>query len=154
MKHYIYLCGQITGLSYDEARFGWREQVMKAFEGSVVQPLSPMRAKAHLAGVRSLSEFGDPASVLSCPRGLTSRDYLDVKRSTLIFCNVLGMERVSVGSMIEFGWANALRIPIVCCIEPEGNPHDHAMVQELINWRCSSLEEGIEVARAIFSEGL
>lgn len=156
MKKYLYLCGAITGLSYEEARYGWRKQVVEALAGSEIVPVSPMRWKTHLENVAdrdSLSPLGDPESVLSCSRGLTTRDRFDVKRSHLLFANLLGMDRVSIGSMIEFGWADAWRIPILAIME-HGNRHEHAMVHELIGWRCHTLEEGITVARAVLTEGI
>lgn len=153
MKKYVYLCGQITGLSYQEARYGWRQQVVEAMADTDAICLSPMRAKAHLSDRTELSKWGDPDSVLSCPRGLTTRDRFDVQRSQVLFANFMHMGKISVGSMIEFGWADALRIPILCCME-EGNLHEHAMVADLIGWRCTSLEEGIEVLQAVMSEGM
>ncbi len=149
---YVYLCGQITGLSYSEARYGWREQVVKELIGTDITPLSPMRAKNHLEAVQELSQWGDPSSVLSCPRGLTTRDRFDVNRSQILFANLLGMDRVSIGSMIEFGWADAQRIPILCVMEQD-NPHQHAMVMDLVGWQCSSLKEGIAVLKAVLMEG-
>ena len=153
MSKKIYLCGQITGLSYEEARFGWREQVHTLLTPLGITCWSPLRGFDHLEHVTEWSHMGEGGHVMSTPRGLTSRDRFDVHRSDLIFCNLIGMEKISVGSMLEFGWADALNIPILCCME-EGNIHEHAMVCDLINWRCTTLEEGIEVARRIFSEGL
>jgi nucleoside 2-deoxyribosyltransferase len=150
---YVYLCGQITGLSYEAARYGWREQVCKAVSGTNICAISPMRAKDSLSQVNELSCWGDPASVLSCPKGLTTRDRYDVERSDIIFANLLGMDRVSVGSMIEFGWADAMRIPILCVME-EDNPHQHAMVLDVVGWQCHTLEEGIAVMKAVLQEGI
>lgn len=152
MKPRVYLCGQITGLSYQEATYGWRAQVYDGLR-DLATVLSPMRAKKMLEETQELSCMGDPGHVLNTPRGITARDRMDTQRSTLIFCNLVGMDRVSVGSMIEFGWADAWRVPILCCMEP-GNPHEHAMPLDIISWRCESLDEGIEVARAVLSEGL
>lgn len=149
----IYLCGQITGLSGHEARSGWRQKVYEALEDTDITCLSPMRHKTHLDHVKTLSEHGDPTSVVSTGKAITTRDRFDVMRADLLFCNLIGMDRVSLGSMIEFGWADASGVPILCCVEP-GNPHDHAMFNELIGWRCSSLEEGIEVCKAILVPGL
>lgn len=149
---YVYLCGQITGLSYEDARYGWRQKFIESVAGTDITPLSPMRAKAHLEHVEELSQWGDPSSVLSCPRGLTTRDRFDVSRSSILFANFLGMDRISLGSMIEFGWADAMRIPILCIMEDD-NPHQHAMSMDLIGWRCRSLEEGIAVVKAVLMEG-
>jgi len=150
----VYLCGQITEASYNEARYGWRADVVHACEDLPIRFLSPMRGKDHLEGVRTLSPMGDPDHALSTPMAITTRDRLDVIRSTLIFANLLGMTHQSIGCPIEFGWADAYRKPIICCIEPEGNIHEHAMLSTLIGWRCETLESGIAVLRAVLSEGL
>jgi nucleoside 2-deoxyribosyltransferase len=151
----IYLCGQITGLSYKDACFGWRAQVHDAVHHLGVECISPMRGKSELSEVRTLSPLGDPDSVMSTAKAINTRDRWDVQRSDIIFCNLLHMDRVSIGSMIEFGWADAFRIPILCCIERNGgNLHEHGMVQDLIGWRCGSLEEGIEVVKRVFRSGL
>ena len=151
----IYLCGQITGLSGQDARYGWRKEVADALADTDIECLSPMRFKDNLMGVSSLSALGDPDSVMSNAKAITTRDRFDVQRSDILFCNVMGMDRISAGSMIEFGWADAFRVPILCCIEPDGtNPHEHAMAQDLIGWRCASLGEGIGVIRKVLGHGL
>ena len=152
--NYVYLCGQITGATYDEARYGWRAKVtdhLHLFPN--IQCLSPMRAKVKCGSdAESLSHMGDADSIMSCPRGITTRDRWDVRRSSLIFAN-LDMDKISVGSMIEFGWADAWRIPIIA-VMPEGNMHEHGIVNELIGFRVQTIEEGMEVAKAILGEGL
>lgn len=151
----IYLCGPITGSSYEETRYGWRRQIADALKDTDIECISPMRYKDNLHGVRSLSALGDPDSVMSCAKGITTRDRFDVQRSDVIFSNFLGCDRASYGSMIEFGWADAYRTPILCCIEADGsNLHEHGMVQDLIGWRCGSLEEGIDVIRRVLGKGL
>lgn len=164
MRH-IYLCGQITGASYSEARFGWRADVFKALDGRMqtehdarhgladVRCLSPMRNKEHLSDDQALSPLGKADSVLSCPRGITTRDLWDIRRSTLIFANLDMGERVSIGCSVEIGYAAAVDVPVIA-VMPEGNPHDHAMVRELVGWRVQTVDEGIEVAKALLNEVL
>jgi nucleoside 2-deoxyribosyltransferase len=146
----VYLCGQITGSTYEEARYGWRAQVVHACEDMPIRFLSPMRAKDHLAGDPGISPMGSD-HVLSRENAITTRDRLDVMRSTLIFCNLLGTTDKSIGSMIEFGWADAFRKPVICCMEDD-NIHRHVMVDSIIGWHCSTLEQGIFVLRSILTE--
>ena len=151
----IYLCGAITGLSGKQARYGWRAEVHDALADTDIECISPMRHKDNLMDVSTLSPLGNPELVMSCASGLTARDRFDVARSDVLFCNLLEATQVSSGSMIEFGWADALRIPILCCIEADGsNPNEHAMLQELTDWRCGSTKEGIEVIRHVLGHGL
>mgnify|MGYP005993650891 CR=1 FL=1 len=41
----VYMCGQITGASVSEARYGWRQQVHKALSPLGVECISPMRGR-------------------------------------------------------------------------------------------------------------
>lgn len=149
---YVYLCGQITDATYDEARYGWRARVGAHLNRlAEVRCLSPMRNKEHLKDGQKLSPLGRQDSVLSCPRGITTRDRWDLSRSTLVFANLDMGEKISIGCSIELGWADILRIPVLA-VMPEGNPHDHAMVRELVGWRVQTVDEGIEVAHALLNE--
>lgn len=151
MKH-VYLCGPITGLSYEEAQKGWREQVahhLRLIRDVVI--VSPMRSKQHLEGAEDLSPLGGP-HLLGTPRAIVTRDRYDVRRSVLIFANFIDADRVSIGSVWELGWANAWNIPIICCVEA-GSLHDHAFVREMA-WTCPTVEQGILAAKALLTEGL
>jgi hypothetical protein len=50
---------------------------------------------------------------------------------------------------MEIAWADANRTPIVCAIEAAGNCHEHMMIREAIGWRVPSLEEALNVVKAI-----
>lgn len=151
MKH-VYLCGPITGLSYEEAQKGWRAEVRAALAHIPnVVLVSPMRGKSHLEGEVDLSPIGGPHP-LGTPRYILTRDRYDVHRSALVFANLIGATRVSIGSTWEFGWADAWDVPIICCMEA-GNPHEHAF---LLERTCifPTLEQGILAAKELLTEGL
>jgi len=158
MTQYVYLSGPITGLGYEEARYGWRQKVKQALYHALpnVRCLSPMRYKAHLENIASLSPFGAPGSILSSPDAIVARDRFDTRRSSLMFCNLLGATKISMGTSIELGWADAWRVPVVVCIEPNGNPHDHAMLigGGMTGWRVNTLEDGIRVVEAVLGTSL
>ena len=90
-------------------------------------------------------------NVISCQKGLTTRDRWDCMHCDLLLANLLGAKEVSKGTMIEYGWADAFRKPIITIIEREGNVHDHPIIRELTGFRVEDLEEGLEVARKILS---
>ncbi len=160
MKQRVYLSGPISGMSYENARFGWREYVAKQLEKAGIDSLSPMRAKQHLVNLAmqdNLSAWGDPGSVLSCSRGIMTRDRFDTTRADLVFMNLLGADRVSIGTMMELAWADLAqprRIPVVCVMELAGNLHDHCMVQEAIGFRCETLDEAIKVTISVLLPGV
>lgn len=156
-KGIIYLCGPITGCTFEEAKYGWRKKVYNHLNPIGITCLSPLR---HLTAdqlkegdMHSMNPDGAEVGVLSTPKGLTERDRFDTMRSDIIFCNLLGAERVSIGSMIELGWADANRIPILACMEPD-NIHRHGMVTALCSWVVPSLSNGIEVVQDLLIPNL
>jgi len=51
--------------------------------------------------------------------------------------------------MIEYGWASAYDKPIITIMEKEGNLHDHSILRGLTGFRVETLDEGLQVARAL-----
>jgi nucleoside 2-deoxyribosyltransferase len=145
----VYLAGPISGLSYGGA-VDWRSEVAATLAEHGVTAWSPMRAKGYLAQEQALRTEGydKSVSVLSTPRGITTRDRWDCQRADVMLANLLGAERVSIGTILEFAWADAARVPIVAAMEP-GNVHEHAMVDELLGFRVLTLEEALDVVVAL-----
>jgi nucleoside 2-deoxyribosyltransferase len=75
---------------------------------------------------------------------------MDCTRSNLVLMNLLGADRVSVGTMIEVGWADAARNPIIVAMEP-GNVHEHPMVSDCAGYIVPTLDEAINLAVSILS---
>jgi nucleoside 2-deoxyribosyltransferase len=71
----------------------------------------------------------------------------------VLLVNLLGALKVSIGTCMELGWADAARVPIIAVMEQSGNPHDHAMVNEVVGFRVEKVEHGLEIARAILTAG-
>ena len=157
MNKSVYLCGPITGCTFVEAKVGWRKDVFDALQPHGIDALSPLRhlRTDQISGEdeKSMNPMGAEVGCLSTPRGLTERDRFDTLRADLIFCNLLGAERPSIGSMIEFGWADANRIPILLCME-ENTPHNHGMVHASASWIVPTLDEGIEVTKDLLIPGV
>ena len=154
----VYLAGPITGCSY-EGCVDWREYAIKELAAVGITGLSPMRAKDYL---KSESIVGDSYedTVLSSSRGIITRDRWDTTRSDIILANFLGAEQVSIGTVMEIAWADLARVPIIMAIEPseleatgpapsQGNVHEHSMLREAAGFRVETLEEGLNVAKAI-----
>lgn len=85
---------------------------------------------------------------MSSQKGLTTRDRHDCTTSDLIIVNLSGAEIVSVGTMIEIGWADANRIPIILVMDNK-NPHDHPMVKECAGYIVDNMDEAIEIALSV-----
>lgn len=147
----VYLAGPITGLTYGEGQ-SWRDFVTADLAAAGIKGLSPLRAKDYLASLGALSGHGKEYAhmgVLSTPRAVMTRDRFDATRCDVLFVNLLGAKSVSIGTVMEIAMADIVRTPIVCAIEPTGNPHEHMMISEAIGFRVSSIEEALHVVKAV-----
>jgi nucleoside 2-deoxyribosyltransferase len=145
----VYLAGPISICSYEQA-VGWRDYVRSKLPPHI-KGMSPMRWKTYLGSEKAIKDHYDNHP-LATTRGITTRDRNDTMRADLVFVNFLGAERVSIGTVIEIGWADMLRKPIVICMTPD-NPHWHGMVRECAGFIVPTLDEGIETAIAVLSTG-
>ena len=145
----VYLAGPITGQTFGECT-DWRQFAIKELASAGITGLSPMRAKDYLKNETFVGdEYQD--TVLSSSRGIITRDRWDTTRCDLILVNFLGAERVSIGTVMEMAWADACRTPSIVVMKPEGDLHDHSMLREVTGFRVETLEEGLEVAKAILT---
>lgn len=146
MKPSVYLAGPITGTKYD-CSVGWRDYV-KSQLAPEIDCFSPMRAKQYLKAKESIADQYDEF-VLSTQRGIFARDFHDCQKRDLIFINLLGANRVSIGTVMEIAWGAAFKKPIVLVMEKEGNPHNHALIREACPFHVETIEDGLFVTRAI-----
>lgn len=150
MNRTVYLAGPISGLNYAGA-VDWREEAIADLAIAGIKGLSPMRAKHYLRDVTNLDPAGHGEfSVLSCPRGITTRDRFDTTRCDVVLANFLGAQKPSLGTVMEIAWADLSRTPIVAVMEP-GNVHEHAMICEAIGFRVDTLAEGLALVKAILA---
>lgn len=138
----IYLAGPITGLAYDESE-DWRIQARKILP-EWIATATPLRGKQYLREHGKLPAFGYGKKPLSTNKGIVTRDSYDVRNCDMILMNLLDAKRISVGTMIEMGWAYGYGTPIVLVMEP-GNIHEHAMTFEIPGYIVPTLEEGCMV---------
>lgn len=143
----VYLAGPITGLSFGSAT-DWRDYATKQLEyDSDIRCLSPLRCKDYLLNTTKIEDSYE-SIVLSSQKGITTRDRWDCTRADVVLVNFVGSQKASIGSVMEVAWADSVRTPIVIALE-SGNVHDHAMVREAAGYILPTLDEAIEVVRAI-----
>jgi nucleoside 2-deoxyribosyltransferase len=154
----VYLAGPISGCTWDEAT-DWRDEARNQLLRSGIKAVSPLRAKVYLRECGPIKDHYNDDDIdvdaftnMSTPRGITTRDRFDCTRCDVVLVNLLDTERISIGTMIELGWADANNIPVVVVMESDGNMHDHAMVNEITGFRVNSLREGLEVVKAILGD--
>jgi hypothetical protein len=111
-----------------------------------------MRHKDYLLQETTIVDCYDD-QILSSQRGIFARDSWDATRCDGIFVNLIGAERVSIGTVMEISWAWQARVPIILVMEDEGNIHEHSMIREACPFRVNSIEHGIEIAGKLFLPG-
>lgn len=145
----IYLAGPISGLTFDASEV-WRND-FKSLIDPRISCYSPLRGKYYLKD-RGPLEGAYDENPLSTSKGLTRRDRNDCMNADLVVFYLAGATRISIGTMIEFGWADAARVPTVVIMEP-GNVHEHPMVQELTSFRVSTVEDAVKIAEIVLLTG-
>lgn len=144
----VYAAGPITGISYGVST-SWRTELQKLLPFNDVVIMSPLRSKTYLAGETEIKDHYD--QIMSTQRGITTRDRWDCMSCDAVVINLLGAGRVSIGTMIEVGWCDSRRIPIILVMEEEGNIHEHAMLRECSSFRVKTLAEAAHVISSLFN---
>jgi nucleoside 2-deoxyribosyltransferase len=141
----VYLAGPISGLAYDDAQ-DWRKKFARLLPPRI-ECYSPLRAKSYLRDRGPLVGAYEE-NPLSTGTGITTRDRFDCTGADIVVFNLLGALRVSIGTMIEYGWADASRRPIVTIME-KGNIHEHPMIRGVSGYIVQSLEDAARITEAI-----
>lgn len=154
----VYLAGPISGLTYEEAS-EWRDEIKNALESDGIKCLKPLRAAVHLRNHKGLLTdceiipgLEGAVIAMSTPKGVVTRDRFDATHCSVMLLNLFGSKKISIGSMVEIGWANANNIPIVLIMEDDGNLHDHAFVTECCQFRVTQISDAIHIVKAILAD--
>lgn len=91
------------------------------------------------------AELGDLTDAL-----LTTRDHLMVKKADVLVLDCLGAASISRGSLVETGWADELRKPVVLIAE-EGNPHLFNMSRTLVSFIVPTRLKAAQVVNALLT---
>lgn len=150
MSGLVYLAGPISGQAYKGAT-EWREYATSILNPLGIQTASPLRFKSYLKDELDIADsYGK--YVLSTPKAIYTRDRWDVLRSDVILANFVGAEKVSIGTVLELGWADGFEKPVVIAME-DGNIHQHAMVTEIAGYILPTLNEALLVVEALLNTG-
>jgi hypothetical protein len=167
----VYLSGPITGLTFDGAE-SWRAYTKTKLAPGIV-PLDPLRMNEFLksSGVLADTESYTNArgalspieAMMISDEMLGLRDYIDTAKADAVLVNLLGAERVSIGTMLEVGIAYAHRVPIFLVMEDKGslapygsfgsNIHEHCMLRYYASYRTNDLDIAITAINALLSVG-
>jgi len=150
-KPLVYLAGGITGLVGYEAT-DWRVETAECLNDYHIESLDPLRGKkAFEPHSRISNDFHDyeKAGLFFTDTGIMLRDYNDVRRADALLVNLLGTEKISVGTCMELAWAYSMQKPAVVAIEPSNIHLRHPMVSAAIRIRVSTLDEAISTVASI-----
>lgn len=142
----VYLAGPISGLTYGDAQ-SWRSYAKDKLAPDI-NGFSPLRCKEYLTGFGVIAQSYEDTP-LSTDRGINTRDHWDCKTSDLILCNLLDVERISIGTVMEIAWSFAYRVPLVLAIAKSGSVHDHPMIRECVGFRTDNLDHAIQITKSI-----
>lgn len=145
MEFLVYLAGPIAGLQYGDST-SWREYVAGCMPEQI-KTASPLRGKLYLANETHIQDSYEQYA-LSSRKGITARDRMDVMRCDMVLINFAGADKVSMGTCIEVGWADAWRKPMVIVMD-ETNIHYHAMIRECAGFVVPTLEEAINIVKRV-----
>ena len=150
MTFKVYLAGPITGLTYGEAE-SWRDYIRTSAHrlDNQIKWYSPLRQQEHLREQGVLIATYSDDNPMTSRHGIMTRDAWDVRTCDLMFCNLLGATKVSVGTVMELGMAFAWNKPTVLVMEKHGNVHEHVMVDNALTFRTDNLDAGIRLTADI-----
>jgi nucleoside 2-deoxyribosyltransferase len=150
-KLLVYLAGPIDGLTYKQGQT-WRDYVTEGLPQEI-DVLSPLRGQEGIT--HGIIRDSYEAHPITTARGIRTRCKMDVKRADVVLMNLLGARKISIGTMIEVGWADALGIPIILVMESSVcvNLHDHPIVREAAGWQVETLDDAIMVCTSLLPGG-
>lgn len=139
----VYLAGPISHLSYDDGQ-DWRNEAYLLLEGCGIQAYSPLRGKEYLRKLDVIPPSPNTTKPLSTGKGIVTRDVNDVVTSDALLINLVGAEKVSIGTVMEIAIGHMARKPMVLVMEP-GNVHEHPFVTEMVGYRVETLQDGVDI---------
>lgn len=146
----VYLAGPITGLNFKEAT-NWRRQTARVIQSLGHAAVSPMRGKDYLKQEDEILSDYEDDHPMSTAKGIYGRDSFDVQHCNVLFVNLVGAEKVSIGTVMEIQMGRCYGKYVLLCME-EGNVHDHPFVTEAASIIVRSVEEGIGILKHLLKE--
>ena len=157
MTALVYLSGPISGQTVEQAQ-NWRLWVQSKLAPGI-KAVNPLRGKDELLERFSSAgkDFGaaeEYREFLNCdPRAIVTRDRFDTSTADMMLVNLLDASSryPSIGTLIELGWADAARVPIVLVAKKHLGEKcwwSHPFVLELAGWWVEDLADGVAVVNA------
>jgi len=143
----VYMSGPMAGLTYEEGT-EWREYVKDKLDG-VANCLSPYRGKDYFRGQTIKNQ--EYTQVLSTPKAIKIRDQWDTMNADVVLLNLSNYQLFSIGSIIEVGWADAARVPVVAVIPSESEYFKHPILTQTCAYIVQDLDEAINIVKVLLN---
>ncbi len=146
MTKTVYLSGPISGLTDVEA-CRYRNRISALLADYGLDSLDPMRGDYHVPGevIGNFVNVGHHDN-----KAIVMRDRHDVFNCDLMIADLSNATKVSIGTMVEFGWADSRRVPIITVMR-DGNPHNHAFVEQLSTYVVDDVETAVHLAATLLN---
>jgi hypothetical protein len=96
-----------------------------------------------------------PDNAMCSPAGITTRDRFDVQNSdAMVACFLESGGRPSLGTAVEFGWADDAHIPIIMIGAMDDVNVKHTMLSRMAGYHVETLEEGANIAALLLTPGV
>ena len=150
MNKSLYLAGPIGNCTFDEA-VDWRRVAQQELKKNGIDAYSPMRGKDYLDTGERITGGSYPYA-LSTSKGIMARDYHDATTCDLLLVNLsIPHERISIGTVMELGFAFAKQKLVVAIDSPVHQYQKHPMVAEAVGFWAKDLTEAMEIARKVLN---
>jgi len=143
----VYLSGSMAGLTYQEGT-QWRDYVTNKLK-DVANCLSPYRGKDFLKG--QVIKNQEYTQVMSTPKAITIRDRWDTMNADVVLVNLTNCRSFSIGTIMEIGWADAARVPIVAIIPQESEYFKHPILTQACAYIVQDLNEAINIVKVLLN---
>src|SRR3990167_11252664 len=142
MRRSIYTAGPMAGCSYAEV-VGWRKEAAKYLADNDIDTLIPEIYSINPGEIYTPHAVGGH---FATQRGIVTNDRRSIFVCDAVIMNLSHAKKVSIGSCVEFGWADAYRKPVIVIMpNPDFNPHDHAFIWELSSYVVYTLDDALDV---------
>ena len=155
MKKYVYLGGPIAGHTSESAKW-WREDLQNHFKSTNIRMISPLRCEPEIGEGEVYDAEGIAAKDCICfgsDKAIHAKNMLDVKSCDLMIACMFAeqIKSISLGTMLEIGWASALGKPIIL-ITDDDRLKKHPVVKESVNWIVPTLEDAQLIVYGLFND--
>ncbi len=146
MTMFVYLAGPIAGCNKSEAN-DWRAFVCKRLPSGVIG-VSPLRCEP-LIGRRYKLAYDDPR--FGTPKAISAKNWFDSNRCDMVLVYLpkeISARRPSYGTVIEIGWAIAMRKPLIV-VTDDPLVRDHPLIVANVPWVFDDFEPALETIEGL-----